>query len=32
MKLTDLLQIIATGWLYWGLTPLKQLKSYHGGW
>ena len=18
------------GWLYWGLTPLKQLRSYHG--
>ena len=21
----------AVGWLYWGLTPLKQLRSYHGG-
>ena len=19
------------GWLYWGLTPLQQLSSYHGG-
>ena len=19
------------GWLYWGLTPLEQLRSYHGG-
>ena len=19
------------GWLYWGLTPLSQLRSYHGG-
>ena len=22
---------IMVGWLYWGLTPLWQLKSYHGG-
>ena len=23
---------ILVGWLYWGLTPLKQLRSYHGSW
>ena len=21
----------SVGWLYWGLTPLPQLRSYHGG-
>ena len=23
--------VITVGWLYWGLTPLYQLRLYHGG-
>ena len=25
------LKEVPNGWLYWGLMPLKQLRSYHGG-
>ena len=33
INLTEILKLVFfESWLYWGLTTLQQLRSYHGGW